>query len=128
MAFEYVDRAFLIVDSEEIADATKIDVTPSRDSKVIKTLNRRNRGRGFSKGQPHWELSAEVVIPAAGEYDWRKAFRDAIPVTVTIEEASGRRILYPDTLISDVSSSYQVEGESRRTIKMLALDEIDESA
>lgn len=126
MAFEYVDRCYVEIDGEELPDAIKLDVQPQRDSKPIKTMNRRDRPRGHSKGQPHWELSLEVAVPVAGEYAWREKYREGLEHTVVVDEAGVHRVRYNGVLITDVSSTYQAEGETRRTIKLSVLDEVEE--
>jgi hypothetical protein len=127
MPFEFVDRAYVEIDGAEVSEIKSIDVTPTRDTKVIKTMTRRDRGRGFSKGVPHWELAFEVAIPKAGEYDWRQAFKDGTELTVVVEESSTRRFRYEPCIITEVGSKYQGEGgDASRSIKMLALDESEE--
>jgi len=127
MAFEFVDRAYVEIDGAEVSEIKSIDVTPSRDTKVIKTMTRRNRGRGFSKGVPHWELSFEVAIPSAGEFGWRQAFKDGTELTVVVEESSTRRFRYEPCVITEVGSKYEAEGgDASRSVKMLSIDEAEE--
>ena len=122
MAFAYVQRAFVSIDGQEIADIDKVTAQPQMDVKPVKTMNRRNRPRGFSSGQPHWELGLTVFVPVAGEYDWEQAMLDGTELEVVVDEDGVSRIIYSPARVSGVDSSYDTNGETKRDVKLVALD------
>lgn len=66
---EYVGAIVMEVDGQEIeVTDLKEDVTTGR--KLVKTMNRTGRAKGFSRGIEEIQLSLSVVIPESGDLNW----------------------------------------------------------
>jgi hypothetical protein len=122
MSFAYVQRAYVSVDGQEIADVEKVTAAPQMDVKAVKTMNRRNRPRGFTAGQPHWELGLTVKVPLAGEFDWEQSMLDGKELSVVLDEDGVNQTIYAPCRVSGVDSSYDNNGETVRDVKLIALD------
>jgi len=127
----YINRIYLEVNGTEVPDVQSVDVAPQGfDVKPVKTMNKNNRARGFTVGQPHWELSLKVAVPAVGEFDWEKAMIDQDDVLVVLDEGTEtggiNRTTYTPARIGDVGTTSSVDGETTRTVKIVALDRVKE--
>jgi len=123
MSEEYVGMIVMEVDSQEI-DIVSIDIRTDLGRRVVKTMNRKGRAKGFTQGVPDYSLTVEVPIPKTGETDW-EAITNA-KITIYPQDGGGERESYHDCFTTSVGKKFEVEGESRRTIEMGALNRTDE--
>ena len=66
---EYVGAIVMEVDGQEIeVTDLKEDVTTGR--KLVKTMNKTGRAKGFSRGIEEIQLTVTVVIPESGDLNW----------------------------------------------------------
>lgn len=59
---EYVGSIVLEIDSQEI-EITDLDVQEVTGRKLVKTMNKTGKAKGFSRGIATYELSVSAVIP-----------------------------------------------------------------
>lgn len=121
---EYVGAVSLEVDSREI-EITSFNVTTQSGRKLVKTMNRKMRAKGFSRGIVTFELSVSAVVPLTGvPIDWLNI--EGAKLTVQPVSGSGKRVSYVDCFTLDVGEKYQVEGEAMIDIKLAALSRVEE--
>ncbi|EFA4861481.1 phage tail protein, partial [Escherichia coli] len=66
---EYVGSIVLEVDSQEI-EITDFDVQINTGRKLVKTMNKTGRAKGFARGIATYDISVSAVIPDTNEPDW----------------------------------------------------------
>ncbi|MBQ4796736.1 phage tail protein, partial [Pectobacterium versatile] len=66
---EYVGSIVLEIDSREL-ECTDLKVTSKTGRKLVKTMNKTGRAKGFARGIAEYQLAATVVIPLDGDLDW----------------------------------------------------------
>ncbi|EIF0163177.1 phage tail protein [Salmonella enterica] len=124
MLDEYVGAIVLEVDGEEF-ECSDLDVQISTGRKLVKTMNKTGRAKGFTRGIATYELSLSVVIPLSGDKDW--AGMEGVKVTqYPVSDSGGKRTSYLDCFVTDVGAKYTVDGEAKRDIKMSSLREVIE--
>lgn len=124
MALEqFVGAITLEWDGREI-DCVSLQARESTGRKLVKTMNKTGNAAGFVKGVTQYDLTVVVVVPADGsEPKWA----DLEGAKLTQEPiAGGQRVSYLDCFSTDVSESYEVEGEARRTIQLHAIKKVEE--
>ena len=120
---EYVGAISLEIDSREI-EITSLNVTTQTGRKLVKTMNRKMRAKGFSRGIVTFELSISAVVPATGApINWANI--EGAKLTVQ-PVGGGKRVSYVDCFTLDVGEKYQVEGEAVQDLKLAALDRVEE--
>ena len=120
---EYVGAISLEIDSREI-EITSLNVTVQTGRKLVKTMNRKMRAKGFSRGIVTFELSISAVVPATGApINWANI--EGAKLTVQ-PVGGGKRVSYVDCFTLDVGEKYQVEGEAVQDLKLAALDRVEE--
>ncbi len=120
---EYVGSIVMEVDGQEI-DIESVSETVTTGRKVVKTMNRTGRPKGYAKGMADYSLRVTAPIPLSGEIDWEGV--DGAKITIYPQDAEGQRESYLDCFSISVGSSYQVDGESKRDIEMMALRKVKE--
>ncbi|WP_147695936.1 phage tail protein [Vogesella mureinivorans] len=118
MLEEYAGAIVLEVDGKEV-EVVDLNVTTKTGRKLVKTMNKTGRAKGFAKGIAEYELSITVVIPLTGDIDW-----DAIEgakLVIYPASAGGKRESYRDCFTLETGEKYSVDNEARRDIKMAAL-------
>lgn len=124
MALEqYIGSIILEIDGREI-DIESLDESVKTGRKLVKTMNRSGRPKGYSKGMADYDLKLTVAVPLSGEIDW--AAIDGAKITIFPLDSESDRISYLDCFTVDVGSSYNVEGEAKRNITMMALRRVVE--
>jgi hypothetical protein len=121
---EYVGAVVLEIDGQEI-EVTDLDVQISTGRKLVKTMNKTGRAKGFMRGIGTYELTLSVVIPLTGDLDWGSL--EGVKVTqYPVSGSGGKRTSYLDCFSTDVGAKYTVDNEAKRDIKMNALREVIE--
>ncbi|MEQ1967361.1 phage tail protein [Xenorhabdus nematophila] len=124
MLEEYVGAIVLEVDGREI-EVTDLDVQINTGRKLVKTMNKTGRAKGYTSGIATYDLSLSVVIPLDGDLDWG----NLVGVKITqypVNGKGGRRTSYLDCFTTEVGAKYTVDNEAKRDIKMAALREVIE--
>ncbi|WP_220272843.1 phage tail protein [Aquitalea aquatica] len=123
MLQEYAGAIVLEVDGHEVE---VIELSPSTKTgrKLVKTMNKTGRAKGFAGGVAEYDLSATVVIPLAGDLDW-EAIKGA-KLTIYPQAPGGKRESWLDCFTTEVGEKYSVDNEARRDIKLSALRKIRE--
>lgn len=124
MIEEYVGSIILEMDGQEIeVTDLKEDVTTGR--KLVKTMNKTGRAKGFSRGIAEYELSISVVIPLTGDLNW-EAMEGARITQYPLSGSGGKRVSFLDCFSTKVGASYTVDNEAKRDITVSALRRIEE--
>lgn len=120
---EYLGAIVMEVDGKEV-EIESLDVTFKTGRKLVKTMNKSGRAKGFSKGIGEYDLKVTAVIPVAGDIDW--AGIEGSKITIYPVTSGGKRTSYLDVFTTDVGSKYVVDGEAKRDLSMIALREVVE--
>lgn len=120
---EYVGAVVLEVDGREI-DCVSLSVQINTGRRGVRTMNRSARLAGYTEGVTAIELTLTVVIPTDGsEPQWDK-IKDAKVSRELI--SGGGRFSYLDAFTTAVGATFEVDGEARKTINMMASREVKE--
>lgn len=120
---EYLGAIVMEVDGQEI-EIESCDVTKKTGRKLVKTMNKSGRAKGFSKGIAEYDLKVTAVIPLTGDIDWMAI--EGAKIVIYPLTAGGKRKSYQDCFSIDVGEKYTVDGEAKRDISMAALNEVIE--
>lgn len=119
---EYVGSVVLEIDSQEI-EITDLDVQIVTGRKLVKTMNKTGKAKGFSQGIATYELSVSAVIPDTDEPDWENM--EGVKISIYPINSSSKRTSYLDCFTTEVGSKYTVDNEAKIDIKMSALSKVD---
>lgn len=120
---EYLGAIVMEVDGQEI-EIESCDTTNKTGRKLVKTMNKSGRAKGFAKGVAEYDLKVTAVIPLTGDIDW--AAIQGAKITIYPQTTGGKRTSYLDCFSLDVGEKYQVDGEAKRDISMAALNKVVE--
>ncbi|MEX3688857.1 phage tail protein [Paraburkholderia sp. BR14263] len=120
---EYVGAIVLTVDGQDV-EVIDFNVQSKTGRKLVKTMNRTGRAKGFSRGIAEYDLSVTVVIPESGDLDWEAI--EGAKLTTEPLSAGGPRVSYLDCFTTEASEKYSVDNEARRDLKMTALRKVTE--
>jgi len=123
MATEYVGSIVLEVDGQEY-DVIDLSVKHNSGRKAVKTMNRKGRVKGFSRGVETWELSLNAAIPKDDARDWSAI--EGAKVTVYPVDDESRRVTYSDCFSTEDSEDYSTDNEARVKVSLVALDKVEE--
>lgn len=120
---EYLGSIVMEVDGQEV-EIESLDVTNKTGRKLVKTMNKTGRAKGFAKGIAEYDLKITAVIPLSGDIDW--AAIEGAKVTIYPLSTGGTRTSYLDCFTLDVGKKYTVDGEAKQDLSMAALREVIE--
>lgn len=120
---EYLGSIVMEIDGKEV-EIESLDVSNKTGRKLVKTMNKTGRARGFAKGIGEFDLKVTAVIPLTGDIDW--AAIEGAKITIYPLSAGGKRTSYLDCFTVDVGNKYVVDGEAKRDLSMIALREVVE--
>ncbi len=120
---EYLGSIVLEVDSVEV-DVTSLSVTKSTMRKLVKTMNRTGRPKGFAKMMEEISLKVTAVVPLNQNVDWGAI--EGAKLTVYPLDQEDKRTSYLDCFTTDVGKEYSTDNESRIDITLGALREVIE--
>lgn len=123
MLEEYAGGIVLEVDGQEV-EVVDLSVTTKTGRKLVKTMNRTGKAKGFSKGMTEIDLSITAVIPLTGDINWDNI--EGAKLTVYPLDPSGKRTTYQDCFVEETGEKYSVDNEARRDIKMKAMSKVEE--
>lgn len=118
---EYIGSIVLEVDSQEI-EITDLDVQINTGRKLVKTMNKTGRAKGFARGIGTYELSVSAVIPDTNEPDWENL--EGVKISLCPLSKSGKRTSYLDCFTIEVGEKYTVDNEAKIDIKLAALRKV----
>lgn len=118
---EYVGSIVLEIDSQEI-EITDLDVQTITGRKLVKTMNKTGKAKGFSRGIATYELSVSAVIPDTDEPDWENL--EGVKVSIYPLNNSSKRTSYLDCFTTEVGEKYTVDNEAKVDIKLAALSKV----
>ncbi|MGQ6549779.1 phage tail protein [Serratia sp. IR-2025] len=121
---EYVGSIILEMDGQEIeVTDLKEDVTTGR--KLVKTMNKTGRAKGFSRGIAEYQLTISVVVPLTGDLNW-EGMEGAKITQYPLSGSGGKRVSFLDCFSTQVGASYTVDNEAKRDITVNALRRVEE--
>ena len=118
---EYVGAIVLYMDGAEI-ECTDIRTQTNTGRKLVKTMNRTGRAKGFARGIAEFQLTVTVVIPEnQAEPDW-----DAMEGSkLTIMNMDGKpKYSYIDCFTTQTGEQYTVDNEARRDLTIQSLRKV----
>lgn len=118
---EYVGSIVMEIDSQEI-EITDLDVQTITGRKLVKTMNKTGKAKGFSRGIATYELSVSAVIPDDDEPDWENL--EGVKVSIYPLNKSSKRTSYLDCFTTEVGEKYTVDNEAKVDIKLAALRKV----
>lgn len=120
----YVGAVVMEVNGREV-EIISIKPKTNTGRKVVKTMNRRGKARGYADGVTEYSLSLTAAIPFDGtEIDWENITNAKI--TIFPINAESKRTSYLKCLSTECSEQYEVDNEGRIDIEMIALDKVIE--
>lgn len=119
---EYVGSIVLEIDSQEI-EITDLDVQTVTGRKLVKTMNKTGKAKGYSQGIATYELTVSAVIPETDEPDWENLV--GVKISKYPLNQSDKRTSYLDCASTEVSEKYTVDNEAKIDIKFFALSKAD---
>ncbi|EKN4004856.1 phage tail protein [Yersinia enterocolitica] len=123
-ADEYVGSIVLEIDGREI-EVTSLNVDITTGRKLVKTMNKTGRAKGFSRGIAEYKLSLSAVVPLDGNIDWA-AIENAKVTQYPLNGSGGKRTSYMDCFTTETGAKYTVDNEAMIDITMNALREVIE--
>ncbi|HSH71541.1 MAG TPA: phage tail protein [Methylophilaceae bacterium] len=120
---EYLGSIILEVDGVE-AEVESLDVETNTGRKLVKTMNKTGRAKGFAKGIAEYALRLTVVIPLTGDIDW--AAIQGAKLTQYPLATGGKRVSYLDCFTLTVGEKYTVDSEAKRDLTMQSLRRVEE--
>ncbi len=120
---EYMGSIVMEVNGQEV-EIESLDITNKTGRKLVKTMNKTGRAKGFAKGIGEFDLKVTAVIPLQGDIDW--AGIEGAKISIYPLSAGGKRTSYLDCFTLDVGKKYTVDGEAKQDLTMAALREVME--
>ncbi|ARU30900.1 phage tail protein [Sulfuriferula sp. AH1] len=120
---EYAGSIVMEIDGKEVEIAS-LNATEKTGRKLVKTMNKTGRAKGFSRGIKEYDLSISAVIPLTGDIDW--AAIEGAKITQYPLSTGGQRVSYLDCFAISVGEKYTVDNEAMRDIAMGALRKVEE--
>jgi hypothetical protein len=120
---EYLGAIVMEVNGQEV-EIESLDVTKKTGRKLVKTMNKTGRAKGFAKGIAEYDLKITAVIPLSGDIDWGGI--EGAKITIYPLTAGGKRTTYQDCFTTEVGEKYTVDSEAKRDLTMAALREVEE--
>lgn len=120
---EYAGAIVLEVDGKEV-EVIDLGVNTRTGRKLVKTMNKTGRAKGFAKGIAEYDLSITVAIPLSGDLDWEAI--EGAKLTIYPLSPGGQRESYLDCFTTEVGEKYSTDNEARRDLKLQALRKVKE--
>lgn len=120
---EYLGTIVMEINGQEI-EIESCDTTSKTGRKLVKTMNKTGRAKGFARGIAEYDLKVTAVIPLTGDIDWEGI--EGAKITIYPQTLGGKRTSYLDCFSIDVGEKYSVDNEAKRDISMGALRKVTE--
>ncbi|MBN1085941.1 phage tail protein [Erwinia aphidicola] len=121
---EYVGAIVLEWNGQEI-EVTDLKEDINTGRKLVKTMNRTGRAKGFSRGIAEYQLTLSVVVPLTGDLDWESMEGGKI-TQEPLSGSGGKRVTYQDCFTTTVGATYTVDNEAKRDITVQSLRRVEE--
>ena len=121
---EYVGSIILEMDGQEI-EVTDLKEDVATGRKLVKTMNKTGRAKGFSRGIAEYQLTISVVVPLSGDLNW-EGMEGAKITQYPLSGSGGKRVSFLDCFSTQVGASYTVDNEAKRDITVSALRRVEE--
>ena len=128
MSNDFVDIALVEVERpgksiQELFDVVDISVDTTVNRALVKSMNRRRKGRGYRRGVKEVTGTLTVNKAVSPEFPWETVLDlDEIMQVYYDEAEDGRRFHLEDFIVGDIGTEASEEGESQLKISFLALD------
>ncbi|WP_434663163.1 phage tail protein [Klebsiella sp. MISC125] len=118
---EYVGAIVLYVDGMEI-EVTDIRPQTNTGRKLVKTMNRTGRAKGYAKGIAEHSLQITVVMPKnVAQPDWD----EMVGSKLTTMDMDGNPLYsYLDCFTTQTGEQYSVDNEARRDLTIQSLRKV----
>ncbi len=120
---EYLGAIVMEIDGQEV-EVESLDVSYKTGRKLVKTMNRTGRAKGFARGIGEYDLKVTAVIPVTGDVKW--ADIQGAKISIYPLQSGGKRTSYLDCFTVDVGKKYTVDSEAKQDLSMIALREVVE--
>lgn len=121
---EYVGAIVLEIDGTEL-ECTDLKEDEQTGRKLVKTMNRTGRAKGFSRGVAEYQVTVSVVIPLSGDLAWGDM--EGVKITqYPVSGSGGKRVSFLDCFSTQVGAQYTVDNEAKRDITFAALRRVEE--
>lgn len=121
---EYAGAIVLTLDGNEF-ECTQATMTNNTGRKLVKTMNRTGRAKGFMQGIRTYDIAVTVVIPLGStDVDWDN-LTDAKLTYYPLDD-TGNRVTYQDCFSIEYGDKYTVDNEAVRDVKLSALNRVTE--
>ena len=123
----YIDRGFLNFNGVELQDIVNITVSRNAGSKVVPTMTRNRRNKGFTMGNLEIKLAFGLAVqnklatPKLEDIDY-----EANNISVTFEHGGDRYTVTGLFYVDDNQAASGVGSEGKKDFNFLALDIIDQ--
>ncbi len=123
----YVDRGFLNFNGVDLQDITDIELTRNDGAKVVPTMSRDHRNKGFTKGNRDVKLRFSIAVqtslstPKLEDLDF-----ESNDYSIGFEHGGDRYSIVGLMFSDDTQSASGVGTEGKKQFNMLALDVIDQ--
>lgn len=117
---EYVGAIVMDVNGQEV-EIESLDVTSKSGRKLVKTMNKTGRAKGFARGIGEIDLKITAVIPSTGDIDW--AAIEGAKIRIHPTTPGAKSTSYYDCFTIEVGKKYTVDGEAKQDLTMAALRE-----
>ena len=108
----------------EFEDARSLDYDVTKDRRVISTMNRKRRTKGFQSG--NLMVSGTIEVPqrrGVPEYDFQQALIEDRVLNFYIErDDGGQRFIVQDIMITSVAPSSNESGEATERIAWTGIE------
>jgi hypothetical protein len=127
MGLPVVDRIITQISysggNKELDTVTSMTVSESDPKAEVETMNRKRVPIGYTRGVQKTSADMEVVVPqGAPDVDWRGLKVRGELFLLTYEEEGGNRFSLVDAVVDEISTPYTKDGETRRSVKLKALE------
>lgn len=129
MARSVVDIALIELNGKELYSVVSMDIQMTDPgAEPVVTMRRRRRAIGYKSGVPTFEIDVEAKLMSPPEVDWNGLWRSGKLSLIAYEEnEDGERYHLVDCRVTEVSKSFNADGEATQKIKILALDHVKEA-
>ena len=122
MATDYVHRVFLNIAGTEL-EAEESSYRASKEQEIVATMNRQNRGKGYIRGIPSFELTLTLPLKQDGhDIPIDELFLDDSVFDVKMTYEGGQVRQFKDCSIKDIDNASRVNESTKTTITADALD------
>lgn len=123
-----VDIAIVELNGQELQTIRSMTVKKSDPKAAKKTMRRKRRALGVTRGVPDFTVDLEVVILVDPEVDWDALFSSGSAFVLAYEKGEdGKRRKLAPCYVDDISEPYDSDGETMVSVSIIALDDRPEN-